>query len=82
MKVFNIICIIVPLGVLIGYGRAFSRIAQGKFHYGSEYGKMQSVEIIAVKLEYRLDSKGFYRPIYMFNTFINGLEYSIIIPAF
>jgi len=66
---------------IISPKEAFSRIAQGKFHYGSEYGKMQSVEVTAVELEYQLDTKGFYRPVYMFDTSINGLEYSIIIPA-
>ena len=60
---------------------AFKRIAEGKFHYGYAGEKLRSVKIVSVDLEYRLDSKGFYRPVYYFGAYINDNRYAISIPA-
>ena len=58
---------------------AYEKIKSGQF-----FGKISGVnEIVAgkVKLEYRIDSKGFYRPVYVFAVKIDGEMSTIEIPA-
>jgi len=59
---------------------AFEDLSAGKFqYYGVE--KIKTITVKNVNLDYTLDSKGFYQPIYLFTSIINGNDYIIIIPA-
>lgn len=59
---------------------AYEKITEGKFKYLT-YDKINTIEINDVSLDYRLDSKGYYQPVYIFNSLINDTPHSIIIPA-
>ena len=59
---------------------AFRRIERGRFQH---WGQLYTVEILSVELDYMFDTKGFFRPIYVFESLVNGREVvSIVIPAF
>ncbi len=60
--------------------KAFEELTAGKFTY---YDAENISEIIIedIQLEYAMDTKGFYQPVYSFKTLINGNESYIIIPA-
>jgi len=60
---------------------AYKKIGEGKIGYRGYFGELRSLEIVSMNLDYRIDSKGFYRPVYFFNTLINGQKYPIVIPA-
>ena len=60
---------------------AYKRIGEGKISYRGYFGKLRSLEIVSMNMDYRIDSKGFYRPVYFFDTLINGQEYPVAIPA-
>lgn len=59
---------------------AYQELLDGKFHMFL-MDKIKTIEIHGIELEYDLDSKGFYQPVYFFDCKINGMEYPIIIPA-
>lgn len=67
---------------IISQKEAYGRIEEGRFPYWAYSKDLQSVEVVSVTLEYLLDSKGFYRPVYVFGSLINGREAPIMIPAF
>ena len=59
---------------------AFEELMSGKFRY--YYGEnIKDIIIENISLEYILDTKGFYQPVYSFTSIIDDNEYSIIIPA-
>lgn len=59
---------------------AFEELASGKFRY--YYDKnIKDITIEDISIEYMMDTKGFYQPVYSFTSIIDGNEYSIIIPA-
>lgn len=59
---------------------AYEELVAGKFHY--YYGDNISEIIIEdVSIDYQMDSKGFYQPVYSFKSIIDGNEQSITIPA-
>jgi len=60
---------------------AYKRIVEGKLNYRGYFGKLGSLEIMSMSMDYRIDSKGFFRPVYFFGTLINGQEYPIAVPA-
>ncbi len=60
---------------------AYEKIKKGKFSYGMYADKIDTIEVNGISLDYRLDSKGYYQPVYIFNSLINDEPYSIIIPA-
>lgn len=60
---------------------AYEKIKKGKFSYGMYADKIDIIEVNDISLDYRLDSKGYYQPVYVFNSLINDEPYSIIIPA-
>jgi len=41
------------------------------------YEELQTIEVLSVELEYVVDTKGFYRPIYVFETLINGSDVAV-----
>lgn len=60
---------------------AYEKITEGKFAYGIYADKIDNIKINGISLDYRLDSKGYYQPVYIFNSLINDSPYSIEIPA-
>ena len=59
---------------------AFEKIEEGQFNLGRYSGEYEIVTEEAV-LEYEIDSKGFYQPVYAFKAMVNGTESKIRIPA-
>ncbi len=47
---------------------AYSELRKGKFSYGDsfEYYAPENVTVLSCELQYQTDTKGFYRPVYMF----------------
>lgn len=60
---------------------AYQEILNGKFTIFYSGNGLETINIHGVKLGYRLDSKGFYQPVYLFRSTIDGVESTIIIPA-
>lgn len=60
---------------------AYEGIIAGKFDVYLPEGNIETMEIIKVELDYFLDSKGYYQPIYAFDTIVNGFETRVLIPA-
>jgi len=61
---------------------AYNEILEGKFRYSDKYiGKIENLEMKDIKLEYALDTKGYYVPIYTFKVVINGQQQTISIKA-
>ena len=62
---------------------AFNKMERGNFQYSNNfYGELRSLEIISVVLDNKLDTKGFYQPVYIFEVIINGINTTnILIPA-
>lgn len=59
---------------------AFNKIREGKFmSYSDE--KIDSILIKSVQLEYKVDSKGYYVPVYKFDILLNGSKNTIYIKA-
>lgn len=58
---------------------AYEQILEGKFVCAISVG--EKIEIGQVTLDYMLDTKGFYQPVYKFDAKVNGEEQSIYIPA-
>lgn len=58
---------------------AYDQILEGKFVCAISLG--EKIEIGQVTLDYMLDTKGFYQPIYMFEVSVSGEEQRILIPA-
>jgi hypothetical protein len=84
-KIVNSIseCVLIRECEIINQKDAFDKIERGNFRYGSDiYGELRSLEIISIALDYKLDTKGFYQPVYVFESIINGLSRTnILIPA-
>lgn len=59
---------------------AFDELVTGKFRYFDVDG-IKDITIENISLDYILDTKGFYQPVYSFASNIDGNEYHIIIPA-
>jgi len=66
---------------VISEKEAYENIKEGKFAYRIDIDKIDTIEINDIFLDYRLDSKGYLQPVYIFNSLINDEPYSIIIPA-
>ncbi|ADU32449.1 VanZ family protein [Evansella cellulosilytica] len=60
---------------------AYKEILEGNFQHYSENKMIESIHIHRVELTYRLDSKGYYQPVYAFYSTVNGIEHIILIPA-
>ena len=83
--VVNNICIynIVKYKEIMSEEEAFEEIKQGKFKLYGEYnsGNKNSLEIESISLEYDIDSKGYYVPVYKFNAKLNNKDCDISIKA-
>lgn len=58
---------------------AFEELTKGKFRYHDD--NITSITIEQINLDYLLDTKGFYQPVYRFKAIMDEKEHSIIIPA-
>lgn len=67
---------------VISEKEAYERLCAGKF-VNSLYsaGTVLKGEIGPARLSYRIDSKGFYQPVYEFGAVINETECSFVVPA-
>lgn len=59
---------------------AYEEVLAGKFRYYSN-NIIRSLHIHNVELRYYLDTKGYYQPIYAFQSTVDGMEYTILIPG-
>ena len=67
---------------VISEKEAYKKILEGKFEYNEHYyGKLQNLIIQNIELEYFLDTKGYYVPIYVFDAKINDIDTQINIRA-
>ncbi len=67
---------------IISEEEAYNEILLGKFKYAENYlGKIKKLEINNININYELDTKGYYVPVYIFDVKINEEETKIQIPA-
>jgi len=59
---------------------AYKELLEGNFYMFTKE-KFQRIEIQGITQDYFLDSKGFYQPVYVFDSKIDGNESQIVIPA-
>lgn len=64
---------------IISEQEAYEQILNGKFVCAIDKG--EKIEVGQVTLDYMLDTKGFYQPVYKFDVKVNEQEQSIQIPA-
>ncbi|MFS0615613.1 hypothetical protein [Lederbergia ruris] len=60
---------------------AYDEILAGKFKYYPENNRLEALHIDQVEVSYYLDSKGYYQPVYAFQSTIDGREMMIYIPG-
>ncbi|MCJ7840053.1 VanZ family protein [Lederbergia sp. NSJ-179] len=60
---------------------AYDEILAGKFKYYPENNRLETLHIDQVEVSYYLDSKGYYQPVYAFQSIIDGREMTIYIPG-
>lgn len=65
---------------IISEEEAFEKIKQGQFD-ASKVDNIKSIVINDVKLDYELDDKDFYQPVYKFNCSIDNQNSTLTIPA-
>ncbi len=70
---------------IISAEKAYERLRAGEFNDGGYFERRDpsSVRVTRCALEYRVDTKGFYQPVYIFDVTLEGESYcySIMIPA-
>lgn len=66
---------------IISEQQAFENLEEGKVNYRYLHEYPKSINVKKVKLEYHLDSKGYYQPIYVFESLLNGEKKEIPIAA-
>ncbi|WP_017414309.1 VanZ family protein [Clostridium tunisiense] len=66
---------------ILSLKEAYDNILAGEFKMFHVFGKNSKLEIIQASLTYKLDSKGFYQPVYDFKVNINGEVDNISIAA-
>lgn len=66
---------------ILSLKEAYDKILNGEFKVYSQLGKNFKLEITEASLTYKLDSKGFYQPVYDFKVNINGEVSNISISA-
>ena len=53
----------------------------GNFKYYSENKMIETLHIHKVEVSYYLDSKGYYQPVYAFQSTVDGMDMTILIPG-
>lgn len=70
-KIRNSVSTLTPYRTVkvVSESEAARRLERGDFSYGGafEYDRPEKVEVGSVRLVGKIDSKGFYRPVYLFN---------------
>lgn len=70
-KIRNSVSTLTPYRTVkvVSESEAAKRLERGDFSYGDafEYDRPEKVEVKSVRLVGKIDSKGFYRPVYLFN---------------
>jgi len=64
---------------IISEREAYQRLEVGCFV--PPFLQISSINVTSVKLEYSLDTKGFYMPVYIFEAVVDGSEATIMIPG-
>jgi len=59
--------------------KAYEKILEGEVNLPVSGDEINSIEVSGVIMGYKLDSKGFYRPVYIFNCKINGEKSEIVV---
>ena len=57
---------------IISEKQAFENLKKGKVNYQYLYEGPKSIDVKKVKLDYQLDTKGYYQPIFVFEVIVNG----------
>lgn len=65
---------------VISEQEAYQMICEGKFRYNIDKESLD-VKMGKIMVDYEVDSKGYYQPVYCFDAKINGVETQIEIPA-
>ena len=62
---------------IISQDAAFDRLCLGNFSGGDyfEYSDPKDIQVVRAALEYRIDTKGFYRPVYVFDLMATDCAY-------
>lgn len=66
---------------IISAKEAYDKILNGEFSVLGELEKNSKIDVVGVSLNYELDSKGLYQPVYDFEVKGNGKINNIFIPA-
>lgn len=66
---------------IMSEAEAYEQIREGNFSYFRAGDEVLEIELTGVRLNYELDTKGFYQPVYLFEGMANGYETQIVIPA-
>lgn len=69
---------------VLSQARAFERLCAGKFSHGERFAHYapERVQVRSCALDYRVDSKGFYQPVYVFELAAGGESMGgFIVPA-
>ena len=61
--------------------QAYNEILEGKFQIYVENNKLDTLQIHKVEVSYFLDSKGYYQPIYAFQSTVDGMDMIIEVPG-
>lgn len=66
---------------LMSEKEAYERLCKGEFAWNSEDNKINSLLVEEIYLNYEIDTKGFYQPVYVFVTMLNEQKTIVKIPA-
>jgi len=66
---------------VISQAEAYEKIKSGDFSCHSLQNKLDTIAINQVEFVYRMDSKGYFQPVYQFDGLLNGEASAIWIPA-
>ena len=60
---------------------AYKEILEGKFQIFAENKMIDTLQIHKVEVSYYLDSKGYYQPVYAFQSTVDGMDMIILVPG-
>lgn len=60
---------------------AFGDILEGDFQILSENNRINTLQVHKVQVSYYLDSKGYFQPVYAFQSTLDGSNMTILVPA-
>lgn len=83
-KINNNILVLVPYKdyEVISKKKAYEKLCAGEFYYPvNDVNDHIDIIVDQCEMEYVIDTKGYYQPVYSFSSEINGRQYKIQIPA-